>query len=343
MNKYFTELLGNTESRERLGRAILEGNLPHAFLIGGPEGSGKRTFAKLIAAAINCENKHTKDTIPCGMCNNCRRIMDESFIDLKFFAKQKDRATIGVDDMRLLKEDAMLSGAESQNKVYVIDDAHCLTVESQNALLNILEEPPKGVTIILLASECDRILTTIKSRVQYIALTRFTDEEIEHYAVEHIAEARDMKNFHPDRFNALIKNAEGIIGRTLSLFKKVDADKNEDERQKIIAIIEAMMPKSGYMKLRSAISAMPSKRPELMLMLEKTISAVRDLIVFKEARNAKSIFFVSESEAGEYVKAISIKKLLSVYDALIRAHEYCTKNANVGTILADLESKIKLS
>ena len=174
-------------------------------------------------------------------------------------------------------------------------------------------------------------------------MTRFTDKEIEDYAVGHIAEARDMKNFHPDRFNALIKNAEGIIGRTLSLFKKGDADKNEDERQKIIAIIEAMMPKSGYMKLRSAISAMPSKRPELMLMLEKTISAVRDLIVFKEARNAKSIFFVSESEAGEYVKAISIKKLLSVYDALIRAHEYCTKNANVGTILADLESKIKLS
>ena len=343
MSKYFTELLGNIDSRERVGRAIMEGNLPHAFLLGGPVGSGKRSFAKLIAAAVNCENKNAENSLPCLKCNNCRRIMDESFIDLKFFAKQKDRATIGVDDMRLLKEDAMLSGAESSNKFYIIEDAHCLTVESQNALLNILEEPPRGVTVILLATECDRILTTIKSRVQYIAMTRFSDEEIADYVVANVAEARDVKRLNPDKFAALVKNAEGVIGKALNLFRKTEADKNEDERQKILSLIGAMTPKSSYLKLHSAISALPNKRPELMLMLEKVISAVRDLIVFKEAKEAKSIFFISEDEASEYIKAISIKKLLSIYDALIKAHEYCTKNANVGTILADLESKIKIS
>ncbi len=342
MVKYFTELLGNVESRQRVGRAISEGNLPHAFLIGGPEGSGKRSFAKLIAAAVNCENKNTADTLPCQRCNNCRRIIEESFIDLKFFAKQKDRATIGVDDMRLLKEDAMLSGAESANKFYIIEDAHCLTVESQNALLNILEEPPNGVTIILLATECDRILTTIKSRVQYIAMTRFSDEEIENYALANIPEAKEMKRSYPDRFQALIKNAEGVIGKAENLFKRGDASKGEEERQKILMLIDAMMPKSSYIKLHTAISAMPSKRPELMLMLEKTISAIRDLIIFKEAKETKTLFFISGEEIAEYAKGISIKKLLSVYDALIRSHEYCSKNANVGTIVADLESKIKI-
>lgn len=339
MQKYFTELLGNEESRERLGRAITEGTLPHAFLIGGPEGSGKRTFAKLICAASNCKGG---EAIPCMRCNSCRRIMEESFIDLKFFAKQKDRATIGVDDMRLLKEDAMLSGAESEKKFYIIEDAHCLTVESQNALLNILEEPPEGVTIILLATECDRILTTIKSRVQYIAMTRFSDEEIEEYAIKNIPEARDMKSFNTESFHALIKNAEGVIGKAQMLFKRGEADKNQEQREKIIAIIEALAPKVGFTALHSAIGSLPNKRPELMLMLEVAISAVRDLLILKQAKDAKLIFFVSADEAAEYGKSISTSRLMSAYDALIGAHEYCSKNANVGTVLANLESKINL-
>lgn len=339
MKKYFTELLGNSDNKNRVGAAIADGTLPHALLIGGPEGSGKRSFAKMIAAAVNCTEKG--GTLPCGRCNNCRRIMDESFIDLRFFAKQKDRATIGVDDMRLLKEDAMLSGAESEYKFYVIEDAHCLTVESQNALLNILEEPPRGVTIILLATECDKILTTIKSRVQYIAMTRFTDEEIADYAVRNIPEAKDMCSFYPNRFNALIKNAEGIIGRAKKLFTKGDGDKNQEEREKVMALIDAIAPKSDYMKLHYAISALPNKRPELLLMLEKVISAVRDLILMKESKEAKLLFFISEDEAGDYSRQISMRKLMNVYDALIVSHEYCSKNANVTTVLSNLESKIK--
>ncbi len=338
MKKYFAELLGNEESRERIGAAIEAGTLPHAFLIGGPEGSGKRTFAKMIAAAVNCQGGD--NALPCMRCNNCRRIMEESFIDLRFFARQKDRATIGVDDMRLLKEDAMLSGAESPNKVYIIEDAHCLTVESQNALLNILEEPPRGVTVILLATECDRILTTIKSRVQYIAMSRFSDDVIEDYATKNIPEARDMRNFHAEKFRALIKNAEGVIGRAELLFKKGEADKNEDERERVMAIIDALMPKSDFLKLHSAIGALPTKRPELLLMLEKIIGAIRDLIVYKQARGVKLIFFIDENEALEYAKAISQKRLLDTYDALLSSYEYCAKNANVGTVLADLESKI---
>lgn len=339
MKKYFTELLGNEQSRERVGSAVINGTLPHAFLIGGPEGSGKRSFAKLIAAAVNCTDGG--NTLPCMRCNNCRRIMEESFIDMRFFARQKDRATIGVDDMRLLKEDAMLSGAESANKIYIIEDAHCLTVESQNALLNILEEPPSGVTIILLANECDRILTTIKSRVQYVAMTRFSDEEIEEYVMKNIPEAKDMQRISPDKFRALIKNAEGVIGRSRMLFNKGDGDKNQEEREKIIALVKAIAPKADYMTLHNAIYALPSKRPDLLLMLEKIISAVRDMIVYKESRGAKLLFFISEDEVMEHAKSLTMKRLMDVYDALIVSHEYCSKNANVSTVLANLESKIK--
>ena len=343
MKKYFTELLGNEENRERVGRAITDGTLPHAFLIGGPEGSGKRTFAKLIAAGVNCKGAGVSESLPCMRCQSCKKIMAEAFVDLKFFGRQKDKATIGVDDMRLLKEDAMLSGTESEAKIYVIDDAHTLTVESQNALLNILEEPPRGVTVILLATECDKILTTIKSRVQYIPMTRFTDEEIEAFAIENIPEAKDMKSFAPKKFSGVIKNSEGVIGRAIRLFKKGEAEKNDEERGEILAIVEAFAPKAPYEKLHSALAELPQKRAELMLYLEKIIMAVRDLVVIKEAKGAKLTFFVSDEEAENLARAISIKRLLNIYDALILSHEYCSKNANVGTIVANLEGKIKLA
>jgi DNA polymerase-3 subunit delta' len=269
--------------------------------------------------------------------------MSESFVDLKFFGRQKDKATIGVDDMRLLKEDAMLSGTESEAKVYVIDDAHALTVESQNALLNILEEPPRGVTVILLATECDKILTTIKSRVQYIAMTRFTDDEIEAFSLENIPEAKDMRSFAPKKFSGIIKNSEGIIGRAIKLFKKGEAEKNDEERQEILDIIDSLMPKAPFEKLHSAMANLPQKRAELMPYLEKIIMAVRDLVVIKEASDPKLTFFISMEEAEQRAKSISIKRLLAIYDALILSHEYCAKNANVGTVIANLEGKIKLA
>jgi hypothetical protein len=126
------------------------------------------------------------------------------------------------------------------------------------------------------------------------------------------------------------------------LFKRGEADKNQEQREKIIAIIEALAPKVGFTALHSAIGSLPNKRPELMLMLEVAISAVRDLIILKQAKDAKLIFFVSADEASEYGKSISTSRLMSAYDALIGSHEYCSKNANVGTVLANLESKINL-
>ena len=164
MRIYFPRLIGNGETKERLGRAIESGTLPHAFLIGGPSGSGKSTLAIEIAAALNC------------------------FPDVKVLAKKKDKATLGVEAVKDFREDMFLSSTESENKIYIIDDAESMTPEAQNSLLKVLEEPPKSVNIILLAKECDRILTTIKSRTQYIPMSRFDEGELAEQLLKDSAE-----------------------------------------------------------------------------------------------------------------------------------------------------------
>ena len=344
MRTYFPRLLGNEETKTRVGRAIESGTVPHAFLIGGPSGSGKTTLATEMAAAINCELKNDKGaSLPCGRCDSCRRIYDGNYPDVKILAKKKDKATLGVEAVKDFREDMFLSSTESEHKIYFIDDAECMTTEAQNALLKVLEEPPKSVTIILLAKECDRILTTIKSRAQYIAMARFEDKELAERLLAESSEARAINSLDPSRFMSLIMSADGRLGLAKSLLSKKMSESNEEERGDIIALIRATSQKASYAEIYSALSRFPIKRAELNLSLERLMSALRDLLVIKYHREARTVFFPSADEAERLCGDISEKKLVRLYDAVKEALELSSRNANIPNLLASLCSKLKLA
>lgn len=344
MRTYFPRLLGNEETKTRVGRAIESGTVPHAFLIGGPSGSGKSTLATEMVAAMNCEHKGSDNTpLPCGGCENCRRIYDGNYPDVKVLAKRKDKATLGVEAVKDFREDMFLSSTESENKIYVIDDAECMTPEAQNALLKVLEEPPRSVTIILLAKECDRILTTIKSRAQYIAMTRFGDDELAERLLQENAEARAIKSLDPSRFMGLVMSADGRLGLAKSLLGKKMAESNEEERGEIIRLIRAIGQRTSYAEIYSAVSRFPTKRTELNLSLERLMNALRDLLVIKYDRNARTVFFPSANEAEELCGDISAKRLVAVYDAVSEALELSSRNANITNLMASLCAKLKLA
>ncbi len=344
MRTYFDRLLGNDDTKVRVGRAIEDSTLAHAFLIGGPSGSGKTTLALEIAAAVNCENaKNASLPLPCGRCNSCRRIYEGNFPDLKFLSKKKEKATIGVDEVKDFREDMFLSSTEAEKKIYVIDDAECMTVEAQNALLKVLEEPPSAVIILLLATECDRILTTIKSRAQYIAMSRFTENELAERLIAESANAKAMSVQDRERFDGIIMSADGRIGEAKKLLSVRTADENEEERRDITNIVRLIGHKNAYDRIYAAIMALPGKRAELIPMLERLIGAMHDLVVAKYARSARTVFFTSAEAALEISADIPERRLLYVFDAVIEAHELCVKNANVQNVLINLSSKIRMA
>ncbi|MBE6532629.1 MAG: AAA family ATPase [Ruminococcaceae bacterium] len=341
---YFKRLLGNEETKSRVARAIEDKSLAHAFLIGGPSGSGKTTLALEMAAAINCENASNKAmALPCGSCNSCRRIYDGNFPDLKFLSKKKDKATIGVDEVKDFREDMFLSSTEADKKIYVIDDAECMTVEAQNALLKVLEEPPSAVIILMLATECDRILTTIKSRVQYIPMSRFAENELAEILTSQSIAAKAMSIEDRERFNGIIMSADGRIGEAKKLLLPRTASENEEERRDITSIVKLIGQKNAYDKIYTAMAALPQKRSELIPILERLVGAIHDLIVVKYSSEAKTVFFASADTAREACGDISEKRLLFVYDAVLQAHELCIKNANVQNVIINLSSKIKMA
>lgn len=344
MRSYFPRLLGNEETKKRIGRAIEAGMIPHAFLIGGPSGSGKSTLAIEMAAAMNCEKKADKDSpLPCGECSACRRIYSGNYPDVKILEKKKDKATLGVDPVKDFREDMFLSSTESEHKIYIIDDAECMTTEAQNALLKVLEEPPAAVSILLLAKECDRILTTIKSRAQYIAMSRFDDEALSEWLLNESAEARTLRATDKAKFSGLVMSADGRLGLAKQLVSRKLLDESEEERGEIIELIRAAGQKPSYAGIYSALSRFPTKRVELSLSLERLMSALRDLLVIKYDEGANTVFFPSANEAIRLCGDISSKRIVAIYDAVSEAHELCSRNANVSNLISSLCSNIRMA
>lgn len=344
MKKCFPEVFGNDFHKNRIAAAITEGRLPHAFLLDGPDGSGKMTLAKEIAAALNCEKRADESyPLPCGICNCCRRIRENSFTDVKILSRPRDKATIGVGAIKDFRADMYLTATESAYKIYIIDEAEKMTTEAQNALLIVLEEPPANVVIMLLASGTDSILTTIKSRTQYIAMSKFTTDELSVYLSKNVPGTSSIMREDEEGYKAILVSADGRIGRAKDLLDPKNKAENAEKRKETLDVISALGAKVPYTVLYEAISSLPSKRTELSESLETLISALRDLILSKKSESFSPVFFTDTKEAERYAHDIPIRRLVKIYDAVADVHEECYKNANVTLLLSKLAAEIKLA
>ena len=160
--------------KEGLEKVLKSDNIPHAFLFAGPRGTGKTSAARIVAKAVNCLERG-KNFEPCNKCQQCISITNGSNLDVLEIDAASNR---GIDDIRALRERVRLAPATAKYKVYIIDEAHMLTMEAFNALLKILEEPPKHVIFILCTTSAEKLPETIISRCTRFNFQRATPNEI---------------------------------------------------------------------------------------------------------------------------------------------------------------------
>ncbi|MEG1849050.1 MAG: hypothetical protein RR197_00680 [Oscillospiraceae bacterium] len=142
------------------------GRFPHALLLEGACGSGKRTLALRAAALLLCRGEKP----PCGDCLSCRKLEHGNHPDLTLVEPAGKTKSIGVDVIRALRADAYVTPHESSRRVFLIPNAQTMTVQSQNALLKLIEEPPAPAFFVLTALSRGGLLETVRSRVTLLVM-----------------------------------------------------------------------------------------------------------------------------------------------------------------------------
>src|SRR3990172_13141553 len=177
------DLIGNGQAVAALRRALESGAVAHAYLFAGPERGGKRTLALQLAQALNCSGRSvTAGAVtyegahdPCGEGAQCRRIAaglhpDVQTVTIQTAEDDAQRRDISVDQVREVERAVALNPFEGRSRVIIIDPAHALSREAQNAFLKTLEEPPPRVVFILVTDSESALLPTIRSRCRRLEL-----------------------------------------------------------------------------------------------------------------------------------------------------------------------------
>lgn len=212
--KVFDKLYGQEHIYGILKNQIKNSNISHAYIFSGIRGTGKTSCAKILAKAVNCLN--SKDGNPCNECENCKLIEEEKTMDIIEMDAASNRR---IDDMRALKEKVIYAPSKLKYKVYIIDEAHMITNEGFNALLKIMEEPPKYLIFILATTEIEKIPETILSRCQRFDFKRIKNEDI----VRNIMSIADELKFQIDENAAysIAQRGTGSMRDALSSLDKV--------------------------------------------------------------------------------------------------------------------------
>ena len=305
----FAGLLGNRRLKDNLTAGASRGKLAHFYLISGPEGSGKKTLARLLAAAALCRESGEK---PCLRCNDCRKVMSGTHPDF-ITVEDPEHKTVPVKMVRAYRDDIFVRPNEGDKKVYLFPQE--LGQEGYNALLKVFEEPPAYGVFLMLTDNPEKILPTVRSRCQELALQALPRELLQ----------KELEKLYPQAqeasISAAIDRSGGYLGQAKALL-----DQGDQEDPGTEAFLRSMMDRDPVTLLQVLVSMEKCKRDQLLPVLQSWLDTVQQAVVCRSGGT------VISQAARDLAAHRSAKDLLDAVQKLQKAVEYTQGNVSPAAV-----------
>lgn len=298
------DFIGHEALINNFKQRCLKNTLSHAHLISGEDGVGKGKLANILAKFI------------------LNGDLDREYVDIINYSSEK--SSFGVDDVRDIIEEVYKKPFEKDKKVIIIHEGNKLTIQAQNALLKTIEEPPKGVYIIILCESLELILDTIKSRCEIYKLKPLTKSELYEYI--------KIKKFNYDEneIKSAIAFSEGVPGRIDRYFND---DKLRELRNNIVILIKNLNKNDleAILQQEESFSNLKNDKEEVLNIFGLFI---RDILINKEIENEEFIINSDKLEdIKELTKEMSFKKLNNMIKTIEEARRNIKSNVSWGMTL----------
>lgn len=336
MKDIFPSVVANFAIKEHIGYDIANDSASHAYIIEGPAGSGKHTIARQIASALSCLNKNDSGySLPCGTCDNCRKIANNNSGDVVYINKE-DKASIGVDAVRSIREGLYVMPNDSDFRTYIIEEADKMTPAAQNAFLLSLEEPPSFVVFLLLTEDRQKLLETIRSRAQ-IVRTELIKADVMREHLLSIPTGKMLNTRSRDEFDSVVAMSGGVIGKAMMLLSD-DDESNYYKRSRDIAasLVSCICKGKKAEALKTVLEAKIVSASEAKDILILAANAVRDMIVIKRSDASELLFYVNAEDALSASFDAPMKKLIILNDEIYSSIRKIEANVSHKNVISEL-------
>jgi len=316
------EFIGQENIISNLYNAINSNAVSHAYIFEGPDDIGKSTLANIFAQTLLCKNVNK----PCNTCKSCLLFKTNNHPDIKIISSISN---ILIESTRDIIKDINIKPYYGGKKVYIIEDAQKMTIQSQNSLLKTLEEPPYYVVIILTTNNINALLPTIISRCSIKKFFRNSKLEIEKYISTNYPQYKDNSKL-------LIALSDGVIGN----IKKIITSDFNNTRHIAINTIKKILVGSKNTALDLSKTILEYK-DTIDVLLYIMVLLFRDMLILKATKDIEHIINLDYlNELEELSKKTSLEKIYSCIRIIIKAQNDLLANANFSLTIETMNLKI---
>lgn len=324
----FKDIIGHEQIIGHLQNAIVSDKVSHAYILNGPDQSGKLMLAEAFATALQCEKKGAEG---CMECHSCKQALSHNQPDIIYVRHEKPN-TIAVDDIReQINQDIVVKPYSSPYKIYIVDEAEKMNPSAQNALLKTIEEPPLYAVILLLTTKADSFLPTVLSRCIRLNIKPVPDEKIRDFL---------MKNYQIPDYQAEISVAfaQGNVGKAIQL---AASDNFKELKDSAVQLMKRVKDIEIY-EMGEAVKQISNFKLSINDYFDIMMIWYRDVLMYKATIDINSLIFKEQVyEIKKQASNSSYHGIQKILEALEKAKIRLNANVNFDLVIELLLLTIK--